>query len=119
MLRCCACSRTFASASALQAHEQSHFEGPPRGEHCCAECGKGFASYRGLRMHQRKHLRASQVSAVPLSNRKASNFLGGEGRTGVGGAKDGSRVRKVVSAKIGGTEKKDEEDTAKERENLS
>ncbi|CAN7986841.1 unnamed protein product, partial [Ixodes pacificus] len=74
MLRCCACSRTFASASALQAHEQSHFEGPPRGEHCCAECGKGFASYRGLRMHQRKHLRASQVGAVPLSNERTSNF---------------------------------------------
>ncbi|KAM7311600.1 zinc finger protein 14 [Ixodes scapularis] len=64
MLRCCACSRTFASASALQAHEQSHFEGPPRSEHCCAECGKGFASYRGLRMHQRKHLRASQLEAA-------------------------------------------------------
>lgn len=63
-LRCCACSRTFASASALQAHERSHFEGQPRGEHCCDECTKSFTTFRGLRMHQRRHLRASQLQAV-------------------------------------------------------
>lgn len=56
-LQCCACPRTFSSASALQAHEKSHFEGPPRGDHDCEECGKSFTSYRGLRMHQRRHTR--------------------------------------------------------------
>ncbi|KAK8770951.1 hypothetical protein V5799_025804 [Amblyomma americanum] len=57
-LQCCACSRTFSSASALQVHERLHFEGqPPSGEHACTQCDRSFTSYRGLRMHQRKHSR--------------------------------------------------------------
>lgn len=62
-LQCCACARTFTSASALQAHERSHFEGQPgsSGEHACSLCDRSFSSYRGLRMHQRKHIRSQQI----------------------------------------------------------
>ncbi|XP_064460555.1 zinc finger protein 14-like [Ornithodoros turicata] len=61
-LSCCECSRSFASASLLHAHEQSHYETVKQGDKECEICSKTFTTVRGLQLHLKKHARLHQKS---------------------------------------------------------